>query len=398
VTAIYDYSSNTFNFTAKTEGDASISFTQVSGNFLSAIGVSDAADATAGIEKRGLNAEFILNGTTMTRTTNNFELSDLNFTLNGTGKSQVVVSQNTSAVVNMVEGFIEKYNSTLDYLDSVINETSVKDPQTEEQRKMGMLNSDPLLISIDSDLQSLLGTSVFEFDPVEGVSKSLGSLDEIGISSGGSIDQVVSGHLRLDSSKLVKALIEDPDRVAKMFAKDFVAIQGEAPTGAMDGSNKVFQLANDNVSLETSQRVQIVLNGTALTQVVDRSRTLNVDEFRMDYRSGSFELGATPVDTDSLLVNYAYTVDGGQEMGILARINKLLDNTTEVNTGSIETSVKSLRNSYTAMSERIKSEELRIESYREQMITIFTNLETSISDMNSQADYFASQMGASSSK
>lgn len=395
VSAIYDYSSRTFNFTSKTEGDASISFTQVSGNFLSAIGVHDEADPLAGIENRGENSEFVLNGTTMTRSSNNFEFNNLNISLKETGFTQVSVSQDTSTATELIKGFVEKYNETIDYLDSVINEESIRDPKTEEQRKFGMLNSDSLLISLDSALQSSVASMVYKFDQAAGSFKTIGSLEAVGISTGGSVEQTISGHLSFDSAKFRQALIDDPDKVADLFAKDYVSVYDEVPAGAMDGVNQNYQLANDEISFETDKKIQVLLNGTALTQVVDRSKVLVSGEFRVDYSTGKLELGDAPTGADDFKVNYAYNVSSGNKMGAVARISEILDGYTQINTGAIDSTVKSLQNDYKDLSDRIKAEELKLESYREQQLSIFASLETSISDMNGQADYFAAQMGLS---
>lgn len=393
VSAIYDYSSRTFNFTSKTEGDASIAFTQVSGNFLSAIGVHDTADPGAGVESRGSNAEFVLNGTTMSRSSNSFEFNNLNFTLKETGSTQVSVSQDLSSATELISGFIDKYNEALDYLDSVINEESVRDPKTEDQRRLGMLNSDSLLVALDSALQSAVASMVYKFDKDSGTYKSIGSLEALGISSGGSVEQTISGHLSFDRVKFQAALLKDPDMVADLFAKDYVSVYDEVPSGTKDGSNKTFQLANTDVSYETDKTIQVLLNGNALARIVDRSRVLAPGEFRIEYSTGKLELGDAPTGADDFKVNYAYNISTGNKMGAIAKINEILDGYTQINTGTIDSTVKSLQNDYRDLSNRIKIEEIKLESYRELQLSIFTNLETAISDMNGQADYFAAQMG-----
>jgi flagellar hook-associated protein 2 len=397
VTAMYDYSSRTFNFSANEEGDRSISFTEVSGNFLSGTGIYDASDDAAGIENRGLDAEFKLNGTAMTRSSNSFSVGGLDVTINDTGFSSINISQDIESAVSAVSSFIETYNSTLDYLDSVMNEESVADADTEAEMMMGILNSDAVIMNMDSSIQSMLTGQVQEYNADTGVMEMLGSLESIGISGGGSVEMTISGHLQFDEATFRQALKDDPEKVSKIFTKDYMTVVDEVPQGIMDGSNTSFSLDHDNLSFTDNQKVQVKLNGTALTQVFDRSKTLSSGEFRVDYYTGALELGDAPAASDDLTVTYAYTKDSGETSGALARLANLLDSYTEVNTGEIDSTVSSLQQNLDDIAERIAREELRIESYRTSQLLIYTNLETSISEMNSQADYLAAQISGSSS-
>jgi flagellar capping protein FliD len=392
VTALYDFSSGTFNFTSNEEGDKSISFTEVSGNFLSGLGIYDQNDPLAGIEARGKEAEFEINGTAMTRSSNSFTVGGLDITIKDIGFTSVSVSKDIDSAVSAVQDFVETYNSTLDYLDSVMNQEKIADASTDEQKKVGILNSDALIMSMDSAIQQAVTGTVQEFNFETGLMEMVGSLESIGLKTGGNIDMTIRGHLQFDASVFRQALDDDPEKVSKIFAKNYISVIDEAPTGTMDGSNKVFSLANKNLSFNSDQKMVVKLNGTALTQVYDRSKTLSAGEFRADYYTGTIELGAAPGALDLLTASYAYNKETGNTAGALSRLTNLMDSYTEINTGELDFTVKSLQQNIDDIKARISTEELRIESYRASQLLIFTNLETAISEMNSQADYLASQI------
>ena len=55
---------------------------------------------------------------------------------------------NTDAISGKIQAFVDQYNSTVDFLDSKINEKKVVNPTTDDDRAKGVLNADPALQGI----------------------------------------------------------------------------------------------------------------------------------------------------------------------------------------------------------------------------------------------------------
>jgi len=167
----------------------------------------------------------------ITRASNDFVINGIAFSLKKEYSAavgdpiEVKLEGDPTKALELVKGFIAKYNELLDKINGELNEKVYKDfpPLTEEQRaemsdkeielweekaKSGMLNSDDILSSFLNDMRNML------YKEVDGVSAKLYS---IGITTG-TWEQ--RGKLVINETKLKEAIINSPDEVIKLFTQE----------------------------------------------------------------------------------------------------------------------------------------------------------------------------------
>lgn len=172
----------------------------------------------------GQDAEFELNGVKgLTQPSNRFTIAGITYELTGLGTTTITVAQDTDGIVQAIKAFVDKYNEVLGKINAELAERRLYDypPLTEAQKKemteeeiklweerarQGLLQGDPLLSSIASqmrrDISSRVGTG------------SYSSLSAIGITTGLYSE---GGKLYIDEAKLRQALTEDPEAVSRLF-------------------------------------------------------------------------------------------------------------------------------------------------------------------------------------
>jgi len=126
VTMYYDESSNKVIMQNKSEGE-SLFLSNDSSGFLAAIGVMNQGtdqDALAAYsEYVGDKATFTLNGESLERDTNTFEIQGVTFSLLGTSTSNVSVSitKDKEKPMSVANDFVNQFNATISALSSEIN-------------------------------------------------------------------------------------------------------------------------------------------------------------------------------------------------------------------------------------------------------------------------------------
>lgn len=162
----------------------------------------------------------------ITRSTNSFSINGIAFTLQKdfAGEVELSVSSDPSKAVELIKGFVEKYNELLDKINTRLSEKREYDyePLTdaqkeamtekdielwEEKAKSGLLSGDSLLRSIVAGLRNAVIASV------EGAGLTLA---DIGIRSNSWVDR---GKLYVDEEKLKQALAANPNLVIDLFTK-----------------------------------------------------------------------------------------------------------------------------------------------------------------------------------
>ncbi|MBQ3599904.1 MAG: flagellar filament capping protein FliD [Lachnospiraceae bacterium] len=187
------------------------------------------------------NAEIVLDGATLTDTSNDFSVNGLTINLKNTTEGKQITlsaSTDTDAVYKMVKGFVNKYNEILEELNKLYNADSAKgyDPLTDEEKeamtedqiekwekkiKDSLLRRDGTLDGIVTAMRSSLLTTT----KIDGKAYSLGSF---GIQT--SSDYTEKGLLHImgdeddetysaETNKLRAALESDPDAVMKTLAE-----------------------------------------------------------------------------------------------------------------------------------------------------------------------------------
>ncbi|HKG38792.1 MAG TPA: flagellar filament capping protein FliD [Conexibacter sp.] len=178
-----------------------------------------------GKAKQGRDAQFTVDGVAGTSTSNEVTsaIAGVRLSLRGvtTVSGPITVSVgaptvDTAAVKDKLRAFIEVYNSTVEAIRAKLDERSVKDPTTTEQRQAGMLNGDTTLTAILSQMRQSIYTSV------RGLPDGMSSLADLGVSTGSASSTIsrdaLAGKLELDDAKLDAALAGNASGVRDLLA------------------------------------------------------------------------------------------------------------------------------------------------------------------------------------
>lgn len=204
---------------------------------------------TARTENKGTNSIFTINGVEVERTTNSVsdavEFVTINLTKAHAKDSDpksvydtVTVSQDTAKLTKAIQDFVDQYNSTMQFIEDKL---AAGDPKVAATR--GALAGDSSLQRLHSSLRQMV-TSTIGNDNTD-----LKDISQLGVST---IDKF--GKLQFDSSKLTKALSEDPQNVMNFFTsnvdgkevgfaprlKDYVNSFISSDKGIIKGKNESF--------------------------------------------------------------------------------------------------------------------------------------------------------------
>jgi flagellar hook-associated protein 2 len=169
----------------------------------------------------GINGE-----QTITRSTNSFNVNGIVFNLKKDfeGAVELSVTSDPTKAVELIKGFVEKYNDLLDKLNAKLSEKREYDyePLTdlqkeamtedeikrwEEKAKSGLLSGDNILRSIVTGFRNAM---------IGAVEDAGMTLADIGIKSNSWVDR---GKLYIDEDKLMQALADNPNEVFNLFTK-----------------------------------------------------------------------------------------------------------------------------------------------------------------------------------
>jgi flagellar hook-associated protein 2 len=153
------------------------------------------------------DADFIFNGVPVTRSSNTVDdlITGVTLTLSGTNPNapaSLIIKNDTTAVVDKVKEFIEKFNA----LQTLINENSEFDPSGASEN--GMLLGDSTTRTIMTQIRRIMGSSI---EGLKGA--SVQSLAEVGIST-----NFQTGLMTLDENILNSKLSSSPADVSALFS------------------------------------------------------------------------------------------------------------------------------------------------------------------------------------
>ncbi len=229
----YSQITDSFVFTSSETGrDATVKLEGDEGVF----GGADSFFGVAEGEARGKDATIVIDGETITRSSNTFTLDGIEITLKEAfeadnnrdklGPANFSVEQDVDSVVAKVKQFVTDYNKLVQSLYTLTSEEKnfSYSPLTQAQRedmseadikkweteaKKGILRNDSTIKGLLSDLRLDL------FEVVEGTGLSP---NDIGISSSKYVKGEYGGQITFDADKFKKALQKDPDAVANVMA------------------------------------------------------------------------------------------------------------------------------------------------------------------------------------
>lgn len=343
----YDETSDKFRITSNQLGAGNnISISEdvaLGGNFFDGVSGINAASA---ITTKGSDANVVVDGQAMVRSSNNITVNGINYTILA---EKPGVAQNTSfnmdvdTVYSNISKFVDKYNEILEKINGKLSEKYDRDypPLTDEQRtamsddnikkwedkaKTGLLRNDSILTKIVGDMRRALS------DPINGETSVLA---DMGITTGSYQEQ---GKLIIDETKLKNAIKNNPDSVANLFSKQsstFPAYSRSAPS---------------------SQRTT-------------------------RYNEEGFMQRLSDILDDNTSI---FRDNNGKKGALLEKAGLVGDSSEYKNT--LFTEIQGYTKEYTDLQARLTDKE---NSYYKK----FTNLETVMQRMNSQSSWLSSQLG-----
>lgn len=229
VNAFYDDYSKKIAFTRKETGDFNKTGDEIvlDGDFL-----TNTLQMQGAVEQGGTNAQLMINGLATERTSNNFELNGITFTLKSeftTGPVTVTTTNDVDKSFEAIVDFVNKYNEMIGTINEKLTEKRYRNyqPLTNEQRsdmkendiklwdekaKSGVLRGDTILSSGLSQLRMDL------YGEVSGLDTNMNQLAEIGIKTTNRYND--RGKLEIDETKLRKALAENSEGVYNLLMAD----------------------------------------------------------------------------------------------------------------------------------------------------------------------------------
>lgn len=246
---------------------------------LSRFAFNDSMDADSGLRETiaAKDAEMEINGIAVTRATNTIEnvVDGLTFNLTEEGQSTVKVDQDTAAVAESVQEFVDKFNT----LQSTISDLSSYNSETGQG---SILTGDSTVRSIQNQLKRVLT------DVIPGLENAnVRSLADVGITT-----DFNTGQLQFDSQKFQAELLENPDDVTALFAEqgrpsdpqvEFIRSGSNTQPGDYDIA--ISQLASRgslNYGMTTSDTITLA-DGNSLTFRVDGETDATISLEAKDY-------------------------------------------------------------------------------------------------------------------
>jgi flagellar hook-associated protein 2 len=176
--------------------------------------VGGASWASSETYAAGVDARYSVDGGTVQTSRSNVvkaAVPGLELTLKATGTSAVTVGNpgpDPAAVKEKVKAFVSQYNSTIEFIRGKLNEKPVSGATTTSEAAKGVLFGDSQLTGVLTQLRNLVS------DKVSGLSGSVTSLRDIGVStgkatSGTSSADSLAGKLTIDEDALTEALEND---------------------------------------------------------------------------------------------------------------------------------------------------------------------------------------------
>src|SRR5690606_19369451 len=240
------------------------------------------ANFVAGVEETttATDAVFTINGIQVTKSSNTIDdvVDGITFNLTGEGASTVKIEQNTAAVAERVQAFIDKFNA----LQSTISDLTSFNTETGQG---SLLTGDSTVRNIQNQLKRVLSEVIPGLE-----NANVRSLADVGITT-----DFRTGNLQFDSQRFQQQLLANPDDVTALFAE-----QGRASDSQIEfvrsGSNTQPGSYDINVT-------QMATRGS-LNFAAGEIGTINVGEtnaftFRVDEETTvSVSLDVTPGGQD----------------------------------------------------------------------------------------------------
>lgn len=264
VTASYDAVNDRVSLTNKETGDMGIGVADVTGNFLSALGL------TGGTLSRGDNLVYSVNGggsqtsfsNTVSASTSG--ITGLTFTAQQIGTGSLTVASDRDKIEAGIDGFISQFNKVQGFIDT--NTASTTD--SAGKVSSGPLQAEPEVLDIASGMRSIVVSDV------GALSEVLNRLSDIGIDTNG-----YDNNLEISDTELFEEkLISDLGSIKTLFqdSTDGVAVALNTFIEAQIGDEGVIPTKVDNLA-DQSAGIDDQIDG--LERVVQSNRERLIASF-----------------------------------------------------------------------------------------------------------------------
>ena len=336
VTMKYDANTNQLVITANNTGAGkTIDITDTTGNFASTVLTS---------RTEGKDAQVILDGQRLTRSSNSITQDDITYNLKAVTSTAAAISvnQDVNGIYSKINNFITDYNTLIKKLNDKIGESYNRDypPLTEEQTssmsetaianwdkkaQSGLLLRDPILQSMLYNMRSALMSSV------QGQSANL---TQLGITTGTYSEK---GQLHVDEAKLKQAISNAPQTVMNLFTQKSTSYPGTLIVRTLDSSQRSIRSKEEGLAYK-------------LYDIIED----NIGQIR----------------------------DSSGHKGLLIEKAGSLDDVSDI--------TNSLTKDMETLADKITAEQKRLDSLRNRYYTQFTNMETALEKLSSQSSIISS--------
>ncbi|RYF32017.1 MAG: flagellar cap protein FliD [Comamonadaceae bacterium] len=210
-----------------------------------ATGLSRLVNAST-VTQVAANAKATVNGIAVSSATNTFASTISGVTFKAeqvtTAPIEVAVTKDNSAIQSNIDGFVKAYNA----INQLMQDATKYDAAT---KSSGLLQGDSTAVALQSSLRNA----------IQSVTTGGGAyqrLADIGLT------QQLGGDLVVDSTKLNKALAENPDDVKNLFrntgggAADGIAVQLKAVTATLLSNDGFFKSKDATLQLSLKRNAQ----------------------------------------------------------------------------------------------------------------------------------------------
>jgi len=341
------------------------------------------------IEQDAQDAQMTVDGTQITRTTNDFDDVIDGLTFNLTSETpvgeelQVKVEPDTELAKQGIINFVESYNAVKLYASE---QTAIGDDGAPE---------DGAILAGDSTLRLILSRINNELSQqVKGIAgDDFSRLSDLGITfsdfPGDDETPFTRNILTLDEDKLDSALSTDYDALRDVF--EFNSTSDNADFQVFERSNSL-GVSDYSINVDTltgTYTATYDLNGTITTVDLD-SDTLSDGTLVFTGQAGTELAGMTmlfsnPTDT---VINVSTT------QGIADRLFNTLDGLLLEGEGAIDVVIQSMQDDEARYNSDIETIDQRVERFRQQLITQFSALEAAIAQSNTLLQSLDAQANA----
>ena len=324
------------------------------------------------IEEQASDAQLTIDGTTITRSTNNIDdlIEDVSFNINqitppGT-EVTVDVEPDTEVARSAIINFVDRYNDLRVFYAQQTETNSDGTP------------SDSAILRSNATLRGMMDSIVSELtSTVKGLTEEPNQLADLGITlsdfAGDDETPLTRNILIIDTDRLDTALLGNFEAVRDVFEFDFTSDNNDI---------QVFSRSNGTTLNEFTLNIDIT-NG--VFEAVHSGGTEALD-FSAIPGGGYLIKGPAGSDLDGLELIYGGSTDSTANIsftqGIGDRIFNELDVALDSQEGLIVTELDSITSSDERLTATIARIDEQIERYRDQQLTRFAALEALISSVN----------------